>query len=407
MPLLENKRIILVFGCLTIFFPGAIVFGFPGVMASEWQAMFHVNKEQIGRSMFFMLTGTGFSMYLAGRLQEKIPSRFIILAGSFFSALTMVFVGRATTIEHVYIWAFLEGFFSGFVYIPCLAFFQRMFPENKGLITGIFNLTFGGSAALMSPLFAWLLISKGYMFTSNFTAAVSILFGTSVALLIKMPSSQTGIQKKQPATLSLGQTLRLPAFWYLWTAWAFCGAAGISLVVLASSFGRQLGYGITQYIYILTCFNVLNGVGRLICGRLSDSYAKQKILMTVFLMASAAYFLMPWFTHLYIISFLACFIGLAFGALFSVSAPLVTEVFGLENFGKVFGLVFTAYGFVSGCIGPWLSGVILDATGSNFTIVFTLFAIFYLVSSVLILRVINRETRLFKDTSPVENYDAG
>ena len=103
-----------------------------------------------------------------------------------------------------------------------------------------------------------------------------------------------------------------------------------------------------QYVYILTGFNGLNGMGRLVCGRLSDKYSKQKILMTVFLMASCAYFLMPQFTSLYIISFLACFIGLAFGALFTVSAPLVTEVFGLENFGKVFGLVFTAYGFFAG-----------------------------------------------------------
>ena len=179
----------------------------------------------------------------------------------------------------------------------------------------------------------------------------------------------------------------MSSFWFLWCVWALSGAAGISLIVLASSFGTSLGYGITQYIYILTCFNVLNGIGRLVCGRLSDTYSKQKILMTVFLMASGAYFLMPWFTHLYIISFLACFIGLAFGALFTVSAPLVTEVFGLENFGRVFGLVFTAYGFFAGFLGPWASGIILDLTDSNFKIVFSLFAIFYLISSVLILGV--------------------
>jgi OFA family oxalate/formate antiporter-like MFS transporter len=96
---------------------------------------------------------------------------------------------------------------------------------------------------------------------------------------------------------------------------------------------------------------------------------------------------MPWFRSLYAISFLACFIGLSFGGLFTVSAPLVTEVFGLDNFGKIFGLVFTAYGFFAGFLGPWLSGIILDASHSNFKIVFSLFGVFYLISSVLILRV--------------------
>jgi len=111
-------------------------------------------------------------------------------------------------------------------------------------------------------------------------------------------------------------------------------------------------------------------------------------------MASIAYFLMPHINHLYGISFLACFIGLAFGGLFTVSAPLVTEVFGLENFGKVFGLVFTAYGFIAGFLGPWFSGIILDASNSNFAMVFNMFAVFYIISSVLILRVKKIEIRL-------------
>jgi len=387
MPFFKNKKIILIFGCLTIFFPGAFVFGFPGVMASEWQILFHINKAQIGSSMFFILAGTGFSMVLAGKLQEKLPGHFIIFAGSFVCGLAMIFVGQATTIEHIYIWAFIEGFFCGFVYIPCLTIFQRLFPENKGLITGILNLTFGGSSAVMSPIFTYFLISKGYVFTSNFAAVISILLGTSFALFIKIPGHKKD-QKKQPlSTLSLKKTIRMSSFWFLWWVWALSGAAGISLIVLASSFGASLGYGITQYVYILTGFNVLNGIGRLVCGRLADIYPKQKILMAIFLMASTAYFLMSLSTHLYIISFLACFIGLAFGGLFTVSAPLVTEVFGLENFGKVFGLVFTAYGFFAGFLGPWASGIVLDITGSNFQLVFTIFAVFYLISSVLIFGV--------------------
>lgn len=387
MPFPANKKIILIFGCLALFFPGAFVFGFPGVMASEWQAFFDVNKAQIGRLMFFILAGTGFSMVLAGKLQEKIPSHILIFTGSFVCSVAMIFVGQATSIEHVYIWAFTEGFFCGFVYIPCLTIVQKMFPENKGMVTGILNLTFGGAAAVMSPVFTWLLVSKGYMFTANFAAVISISLGTSIALFIRIPGDEKDQVKQQLPTLSVKKILRLPSFWFLWSVWALAGAAGISLIVLASSFGAQLGYGITQYIYILTGFNVLNGIGRPVCGILSDKYSKQKILMTVFWMASLAYFLLPQFSNLYIISFLACFIGLAFGALFAVSAPLVTEVFGLENFGKVFGLVFTAYGFFAGFLGPWVSGIILDISGSNFQIVFSLFGVFYLIASMLIFGV--------------------
>jgi len=390
MPILANKRLILILGCMTIFFPGAFVFGFPGVMASEWQTLFAVNKAQIGRLMFFILAGTGFSMILAGKLQEKIAGNLIVFIGSFFCGLAMFFVARATTIEHIYIWAFTEGFFCGFVYIPCLIIFQKMFPDNKGLVAGIFNLTFGGAAAVMSPILTYFLVSKGYVFTSNFCGIISIFFGTSLALFVRIPPGKEGKkdQGTQPsASLSVKKILGMSSFRFLWCVWALSGAAGVSMIVLSSSFGEHLGYGITQYVYILICFNVFNGIGRLVCGRLSDHYSKQNILMTIFLMAAMAYFLMPWFSHIVVISFLACFVGIAFGGLFTVSAPLVTEVFGLENFGTVFGLVFTAYGFFAGFLGPWLSGIILDITDSNFKIVFSLFAVFYLISSLLILKV--------------------
>jgi MFS transporter, OFA family, oxalate/formate antiporter len=396
MPILANKKIILILGCMTIFFPGAFVFGFPGVMASEWQTLFAVNKAQIGRLMFFILAGTGFSMILAGKLQEKIAGNLIIFTGSFFSGVAMFFVAGATTIEHIYIWAFTEGFFSGFVYIPCLIIFQKMFPDNKGLVAGIFNLTFGGAAAVMSPIFTYFLVSKGVVFTSNFCGVISIFFGTSLALFVRIPPGKKGKEGKedkkdqvnqQSASLSVKKILGMSSFRFLWCVWALSGAAGISMIVLSSSFGEHLGYGITQYVYILIFFNVFNGIGRLVCGRLSDHYSKQNILMTIFLMASMAYFLMPWFNHIFVISFLTCFVGVAFGGLFTVSAPLVTEVFGLENFGIVFGMVFTAYGFVAGFMGPWLSGIILDITDSNFKIVFSLFAVFYLISSLLILKV--------------------
>ncbi len=396
MPLLSNKKIILFFGCLAIFFPGSFVFGFPGVMASEWQRLFQVNKAEIGRLMFFILAGTGFSMYLAGKLQEKIPGRFIIFVGCLACSGAMVFVGRASSITDVYIWAFAEGFFTGFVYIPCLTLYQKMFPENKGLVTGILNLTFGGSAAVMSPLFTYFLISKGYGFTSDFAAVFSVLIGTAGSFFIKLPG-EGSLKNSQPVpTLSLIKTIRLSSFRFLWCSWALAGAAGVSLIVLSSSFGQQLGYGVAQYVYILTAFNILNGIGRLVCGRLADRYPKQKILMMIYLMASGAYFLIPHFQNLYMISFFSCFIGLAFGGMFTVSAPLVTEVFGLENFGKVFGLVFTAYGFCAGFLGPWLSGVILDLTGSDFRIVFSMFACFYLISSILILRV-----RRLKEYNPM------
>jgi OFA family oxalate/formate antiporter-like MFS transporter len=65
----------------------------------------------------------------------------------------------------------------------------------------------------------------------------------------------------------------------------------------------------------------------------------------------------------------------------------VTDCFGLAHFGAIFGLVFTAFGFVSGFIGPSMSGYLLDITHENFVMVFSYLGFFCLVSSGMILGV--------------------
>ena len=389
VPLLRNPKIFLACGCAAVFFPGSFVFGFPGVMAGPWQEMFNVDRSRIGQLMFFILAGTGIAMYLGGRLQEKIAPGRLIFAGNVLCAAATGLAAWAGSMAQINLWAFAQGFFCGFVYIPCLTVFQRHFPRTRGLVTGIINLTFGGSSALMSPVFSQLLISRGYQTACLAAMAAALCIGGGAALFIREPAeARTEAVSNVRPRLGLRQTLALPSFYYLYCVWAMAGAAGVSLIVLSAVLGRSLGYDLSEYVVILICFNILNGLGRLVCGRLADHYPKQKILMTVFFLASMAYLAMPHFRDLYVLGFLACFVGLAFGTMFTVSAPLVTECFGMENFGRVFGLVFTAYGFLAGFLGPWLSGIVLDLTQGNFMVVFTGFALFYLASGLLVLKVV-------------------
>ncbi len=81
---------------------------------------------------------------------------------------------------------------------------------------------------------------------------------------------------------------------------------------------------------------------------------------------------------------LSATIGFAFGTLFVMSAPLAVDCFGIRHFGAIFGLVFTAYAFVAGPLGPWLSGHLLDLTGGDFTVVFGYLGSCYFVAAVLI-----------------------
>jgi MFS family permease len=64
------------------------------------------------------------------------------------------------------------------------------------------------------------------------------------------------------------------------------------------------------------------------------------------------------------------------------------ECFSLEHFGAIFGLTFAAYGFVTGPLGPTLSGYLLDVTGDNFRLVFVYLGIFCLLAGLFIRGVV-------------------
>ncbi|MCP4626606.1 MAG: OFA family MFS transporter, partial [bacterium] len=191
----------------------------------------------------------------------------------------------------------------------------------------------------------------------------------------------------ESTSLSVVEALKTREFWYLWLTWVLAGAAGASMLVLASGFGLSRGLKLTQAVVLLTGFNLTNGGGRLVSGFLSDRWGRSRTMAVSFACAAVAYLIMPHLEGIWLWAALAAVIGFAFGTLFAVSSPLVGDCFGMAHFGAIFGLIFTAYGLLSGPLGPWLSGYILDLTQGNYTIVFSYLGIMYLASAAIILLV--------------------
>jgi len=380
---------------IAIFWCGSFIFGFPGVMAPYWQELFQVGRGTVGNTLFFVLAAVGIFMFVVGRWQMKLGIRPMVTIGVVIVGLDQLLLGFASNIYLLYLWAFLMGFASCFIYIPGLTTVQRWFPARRGLVSGIVNCTFGISAAIMSPIFGYLLKTMDYVFMNVALGVIALLVGLVAAQFTEMPGAEESPTQTTPASgtaptvvwghsLTVSQTLRAPSFWFLWITWALQGSACISMVMLSTQFGLARGFALESAVIILTAFNITNGLSRLLMGYLSDIIGRTFSMSLTFWAAGLAYLALPHLSDLSTIAITAAVIGFAFGTLFAVSAPLTIDCFGVEHFGAIFGVVFTAYGFVAGPIGPSLSGYILDLSGGNFVVVFTYLAVFCLMSGVLI-----------------------
>ena len=376
--------------CTAIFWPGAFIFGFPGVLGPYWQQAFEVGRTEVGKSLFFILVGAGSCMYLTGRWQERLGFPRITALGAVVCGGSTVLLGNATSMGLVYAWAFLVGASSAFIYIPALTVVQRWYPHRRGLVSGVVNMVFGLSAAAMSPLYPWLLARMRYQVMTLTLGLIAAGIGFTAAFFIRLPRSQDaagGVQTpiiSPPPSLTVRQSLQTRAFWFLWLTWALAGAAGIAMVFLATAFGVSRGFSIQKAIILQTAFNLTNGVGRLASGYASDRWGRNRTLVCAFLLAACAYQLLPHMESAASSAVMTAAVGLAFGSLFAVSAPLAVDCFGLAHFGAIFGLIFTAYGFISGILGPWLSGFLIDLSLGNFTLVFTYLGGLYAIAAVLV-----------------------
>ena len=116
---------------------------------------------------------------------------------------------------------------------------------------------------------------------------------------------------------------------------------------------------------------------------LTDKIGAKITGMVAFALAGIGYLLMPHIVGIPMISLCAICVGIGFGTLFTVTGPMASELFGLKNFGMIFGLIFTAHGMLGGIVGPAVSGLLLEKAGGDYAMVFTYLGIMALIGVVL------------------------
>jgi len=386
----QGKMWVVVGAAAAIFFPGSLVFGLPGLMSTVWGSSLGVSAGALSYVMFFLLAALGIFMFVVGKWTNRLGAKSLIMLGTVLAALAAAMTAVVTNVWMIYGWAFLIGTATCFIYSPGIGIVQRCYPHIKGTVSGIVNLTFGISSALLVPLYRLWLDTYGHATLGLAISAFTLVIGLLAAQLISEPASSEGRSPSSAAasqaesinlTLTPAQAVRTKDFWLLWLVWSFMGAAGITMVTQSVRYGLYLGLGLAGASSILAAFNLTNGLSRLVSGALSDVLGRKLTLALSFVLAGVAYLMLASVSSLSLILFLAAAIGFGYGTLFACSAPLIAECFGLKHFGVIFGLVFTSFGFVSGLLGPVATGLILQTTNNNYAAAFVFLGLLCFVSA--------------------------
>lgn len=326
-------------------------------------------------------------MIYAGRWQDKVgPRRVAMLGGVVLGAgyILAKFFG-ATFLGQLICIGVIGGAGIGLTYVCPLTAAVKWFPDKKGLITGLAVAGFGFGAMIWVKLGgSWGHLIDSYGVLNTF-AIYGIAFTLSVLLgsivLINPPEGYKPAGWEPPPVKNAapsggedftpGETLKTYQFWFLWLMYAFSATAGLMVIGNIKLFGinslEGAGFvGNTSAIAgtAMVIFALMNGIGRITWGTISDKLGRPRSILLMTLLQSIMMIAIIWMggtvATLYVVAGL---IGFNFGGNFSLFPTATADFFGAKNLGVNYALVFTAYG-LSGVIGPILGGKVFDLTGS-------------------------------------------
>src|SRR5512143_2547270 len=325
-------------------------------------------------SLFFFAVG----MIIAGRWQDKAGPRTVGIVGGVLLALGAAVAGMMykSLGGLIFGYGILGGLGVGFAYVTPIATCIKWFPDKRGTITGLAVFGFGAGTLVFGPLLSKMIASSGIATTFYTVAAIMLIFVCGAAAIFKVPPAgykPAGWNPPAPAPgAQVVKTNYLPSeiiktgsFWILWLTYFIGAAAGLMIIGQAVPIGVEVAK-LDKAVAAggLGVMALLNGLGRLAWGSVSDKLGRTKTVMLMFAEYIVAFVLilpnsdsfLKWLVGI-------CIVGFSYGGSLALMPSITADYFGTKSLGTNYGYLFTAWG-CAGLGGPYMIDYIKSTTGA-------------------------------------------
>lgn len=290
---------------------------------------------------------------LIHRARLASPSQLTV-TGGVLSACALLTLAHAHGFVTVLVgYALLGGVGAGLVYSTCIATAAKWFPDNRvatiGFVTGGFAYGALPSIALLTTFAS----PRGQMAVLDVAAVVTLMTVTFAGRQLKDPPPQwwppdidaqlwavnrrlnRSLPRNVPAVRSYapGEAMRTGALPLMWLILALISAVSLFGVASMASYAVAAHLGVAVGGLATGLLAAVNGLGRSVAGRLSDTFGRRRVLAVVLVVEGVTQFGLaltgqvgsPW-----AFGFCATLSGVGGGAFYAILGNLVLEYFG-EN----------------------------------------------------------------------------
>lgn len=296
----------------------------------------------------------------------RIGSILVLAGGLLF--LTMGRLGSTAALWVLYLsYGGLCGVGVGMVYNADISAVGSLFPNAGGLVSGALLTGFGLGSLVMGAIVMKLADAIGF-YPAFFCAVVLVAVVSFFGAPLLTPAAPAGAKAAAAAgahDLTTGEMLRTPVFW-LFFCWVVFMTSG-GLMVINSSAAIAMLFGAAAIIGQIV--SVFNGLSRTFIGAFCDKFGSSAsmLLSNGASFLAGGFLLIAYFTGSKVLMVLGLItVGITYGCAMSMNAVVIREQFGSRNYASNFSVV-TLSGIPASIIGPYVSGVLQDASGGYLT----------------------------------------
>ncbi|MDX9807559.1 MAG: MFS transporter [Acholeplasma sp.] len=311
-------------------------------------------------SLFFY----AFSMMVTGRHLKPTRLRGFVFYGTLLIILGYFLSSIATHIGMlVFSYGVLIGTGVGMVYGVPIYMVQKLYPKRSGLMTGIILLGFGMSPLITAPLTSALIEWTSIRQTFFILGVVFLVLQLPLSYIFILKERTTF--KQEPVEQRFKEKLK--PFKRIYALFVIATLVGLMMIGLTYQVGvRYYGLNETHVTIALSFFAILNGLARPLFGKLMDNqgFKFSGILSVSLIVVASVIGLINRGSTFFLFGISFGLYWFNLGAWLAIVPATIKEFYGIQQYAKKYGLMFTGYG-VGAILGTLASGYILDMLGET------------------------------------------
>ncbi|MDT8899829.1 OFA family MFS transporter [Anaeroselena agilis] len=316
------------------------------------------------------------AMIGGGYVQDRLGSRANILIGGLMFTVGFFLTGFVNKVGLLYItYSTLAGIGGGVVYAGTLGNTVKFFPDKRGLASGLVAAGYGCGAMLFAPVASALIIKYGVMATFKILgAAFFVVLAITINIIKKAPPGykpegwepkpEAGAPKANIPDVMWYNMLKDKTWWVI-LIMLLCGAlSGLMITAFASPIG-QLMFKLTPMdaAFFVSLVAISNALGRIGFGSLSDKIGRSNTIAIMYVVSALSMLNLSMTSSVAGFAVSGIGVGAVFGGFMGTMPPIISERYGLKNFGVNYGITFIGFSLAA-IFGPMTAATVRMSTGS-------------------------------------------